>query len=304
MPEETVTENGNGWWFKVPKDLPRDLPAKGLVAMDLAVLMVLMSYQDAQGKAHPSQQTVAAHLGVSDDTVLRSVRALKRAGVIDVKRRKQQSAIFDLSGAYSRTRTHAGSREEEPAPMPVQEPTTRTDAGSCGPRTRTHAVQEPAPMRVERDPERESLESQSVAVRGTGPAGGDETIPAPFLALPEPLREAALILQAWPLWRLTPHITSKSLLRDAQDHPSLDLAAEALACVNHYTATEGRKQTGSAVVGPTDWRKWLDREEEKRRKNGHGRHAVAARTTEEILSPYAAGLATLTGRKEKHVSRS
>lgn len=65
-----------------------------LPALHKLLLLVLMDYAGADGRAYPSQETLAQDLSLSDRHVRRIVRDLIAREIIEQTRRRQQSAIY------------------------------------------------------------------------------------------------------------------------------------------------------------------------------------------------------------------
>jgi predicted transcriptional regulator len=66
---------------------------------DKAVLAVLVDYADVEGKAWPSESTIAARLNLNIRCVKRSIANLVRAGHVERKRRHCQSNVYSIAFA-------------------------------------------------------------------------------------------------------------------------------------------------------------------------------------------------------------
>lgn len=120
-PSKTSRSNEAKWgkpnieagWTCIPNILVRRQRTLGLDALDLNILLHLLTYWwEDENHPHPSKETLAKAIGVSASTIQRRIRAMERGSLLQrIQRRKaddrSETNLYDLTPLRDLLEPHA-----------------------------------------------------------------------------------------------------------------------------------------------------------------------------------------------------
>jgi predicted transcriptional regulator len=105
--------NIDAGWTCIPNILVRRQKTLGLDALDLNILLHLLTYWwEDDNHPHPSKETLAKAIGVSASTIQRRIRAMEQGGLLQrIQRRKaddrSETNLYDLTPLREILEPHA-----------------------------------------------------------------------------------------------------------------------------------------------------------------------------------------------------